>query len=263
MIQAREKPFVGFSFTYQNGDKSIFAVSAYTATLWGMASFKRNQTIDDFQRFIAAVYALPDDRLYSVWDLLTQEQRFSMRALKGVRKGSTEKIRDNLLIALSWLMAIANRFHIDVEDEVWLRFPMRCSYCGKLPCACKAIKAMKRARFKRDDKLRPHSLGAFQKMFNSIYPAEGRMLADAGVHLAEEVGEVSEAIHNFLGQHLENQFGEIKSEIADLVSCIFGVANSAGIDIAKELEKMYGNNCHVCHKAPCACKFSQVSKLKT
>ena len=100
-------------------------------------------------------------------------------------------------------------------------------------------------------------------MFNAIYPPENRKLVDAGAHLAEELGEVSEAAHNFLGQHHKSQFAEIKSEIADLISCIFGVANSASIDMAKELEKMFKNNCHVCHKAPCVCDFSSVSKIKT
>lgn len=228
-----------------------------------MASFKKSGTIRDFQEFIATVYALPDDRLYSIWDLLTHEQRFSMRALKGIRKNNVEKIKTNLLISLSWLMAIANRLHINVEDEVWMRFPKRCSYCGRPSCECKAIKASSRARFRRDDTLRPKSLEAFQEMFNDIYPPESRTLADAGVHLAEEVGEVSEAIHNFLGQHQQNQFDEIKLEIADLVSCIFGVANSAHIDIAEELGTMYSDNCHVCHRAPCICSFSEVSKIKT
>ena len=228
-----------------------------------MASFKKTGTLTDLQGFIGTVYGMPDDRLYSIWDLLTHEQRFSMRALKGIRKGSIERLRTNLLISLSWLMAIANRLHVNVEDQVWERFPMRCSYCGKIPCACKAIKATKRARFKRDNRLRPHGLAAFQKMFNDIYPADSRTLAEAGVHLAEEVGEVSEAVSNYLGQHLESQFDEIKLEIADLVSCIFGVANSAKIDLAKELAAMYADNCHVCHKMPCVCKFAQVSKLKT
>ena len=228
-----------------------------------MHHFKKNGTIRNFQEFVSDVYALPDDRLYSIWDLLTQEQRFSMRALKGIRKDDNEKIRINLVISLSWLMAIANRLHIDIEDEVWYRFPQRCSYCGKLPCACKAIKSSTRARFRRNYTLRPHGLGAFQKMFGDIYPADSRTLADAGVHLAEEVGEVSEAIHNFLGQHLQIQFDEVKLEIADLVSCIFGVANSARIDLSKELTEMYADNCHVCHRSPCACGFSEVIKLKT
>jgi NTP pyrophosphatase (non-canonical NTP hydrolase) len=228
-----------------------------------MASFRKNGTLQDFQKFIFAVYALPDDRLYSIEDLLMQEQRFSMRALKGIRKGNHEKIRVNMLIAFSWLMAIANRLHIDIEEELWKRFPMRCSYCGKIPCACKAIKATSRARFKRNAALRPRSLSGFQEMFDAIYPAEQRTLNAAGVHLAEEVGEVSEAIHNFLGQHLENQFDEIKLEMADVVSCIFGVANSADIAVASELANMFKNNCHVCHKAPCTCKFAGVTKIAT
>ncbi len=74
---------------------------------------------------------------------------------------------------------------------------------------------------------------------------------------------MSEAIHNFLGQHLQKQFDEIKLEMSDYVSCIFGVANSAGIDVAKELEVMFKNNCHVCHEVPCVCSFTSVTKLKT
>jgi len=229
-----------------------------------MASFQKSGTIRDLQGFVATVYGLSNDRLYSsIEDLLMQEQRFLMRALKGIRKGDTEKVQLNLLISFSWLMSIANRFHIDAEDEVWNRFPMRCSYCGKLPCVCKANKVSSRARFKKDDTLRPQTLSAFQNMFSAIYPPEKRTLVDAGVHLAEEMGEVSEAMNNFLGQHLTNQFEEIKSEIADLISCIFGVANSANIDVAKGLEKMFVNDCHVCHSAPCVCNFTSVSKIKT
>ena len=100
-------------------------------------------------------------------------------------------------------------------------------------------------------------------MFKEIYPPKSRTLADAGVHLAEEMGEVAEAVHNYLGQHLNTQFQRVKEEMADFTSCIFGVANSAGIDMAEEFAKMYKNNCHVCHKLPCACTFSQVASFKS
>lgn len=228
-----------------------------------MASFKKTDTIRDFQAFISDVYSLPDDRLYSIWDLLTHQQRFAMRALKGIRKDNIEKLKTNLLISLSWVMATVNRLHIDIEEEVWKRFPYLCSYCGQLPCACKAIKPTSRTRVRIDTTARPHSLAAFQKMFNEIYPENGRTLAEAGVHLAEEMGEVSEAIHNYLGQHQQKQFEEVKIEIADFISCILGVANSAKIDVAKELEKIYTDNCHVCHKAPCICSFSEIAHIKT
>ena len=227
-------------------------------------SLKKTASLRDLQKFNSNVYALTDDRLYSIWDLLVQQSRFAMRALKGIRKGDRDKTKLNLLISLSFLSAIANRLRIDIEDEVWARFPMRCSYCGRKPCVCREVKSVTRHKSaKINNKLRPVSLKAFQEMFNEIYPVSKRTITDAGIHLAEEIGEMSEAISNYLGQHLEKQFDDIKFEMADVVSCIFGVANSANIDCAKELSMMFVNNCHVCHKAPCICSFSKVIKTKS
>lgn len=225
-----------------------------------MNQVRPDQSLRQFQKTISAIYSLPDDRLYSISDLLTQMQRFTMRALKGIRKGNKEKLRTNLLISFAWLMPIANRMHIDVEDEVWKRFPGVCSYCAAAPCVCKKTHPKKRVT--RDGSAaRPSTLRGFQEMFGVIYPPnhppESRTLADAGIHLAEETGEVSEAIHNFLGQHLGEQFHEIELEIADYVSCIFGVANSASIDIAPALSDMFSDGCHVCHKTPCECTFPE------
>lgn len=186
-----------------------------------------------------------------------------MRAIKGIRKGDLNKIKLNLLISFSWLMAISNRLHIDMEEEVWRRFPVLCSYCGHCPCVCKKIKQTSRRSVKIDDKLRPENLADLQSMFAKIYPPEKRTLTDAGVHLAEEVGEVGEAIHNYLGQHKMAQFDNVRLEIADMVSCIMGVANSADIDIASELALMFNDNCHVCHKCPCVCSFTRVTQLKS
>ena len=228
-----------------------------------MFSFKKENTIRDFQKFISDVYSSPDDRLYSIWDLLTHQQRFAMRALKGIRKGNIEKLKSNLIISFSWLMAIVNRLHIDIEDDLWKRFPMLCSYCGHRPCKCKSIKPTSRSGVKIDNSLRPKNLAAFQSMFNEIYPKGNRTLAEAGVHLAEEMGEISEACQNYLGQHLQKQFDVVRLEIADYISCVFGVANSAEVDVSKELEKMYSKNCHICHEAPCVCKFSDVAQINT
>lgn len=226
-------------------------------------SFERNGTIGDFQQFIHDIYSIPDDRLYSVWDLLVQQQRFTMRSLKGVRKKDVEKTKYNLLVAFSWLMAIVNRMHIDAEEELWQRFPYLCSYCGRKPCQCKISKRTIRAKVRIDEKKRPQTLSDYQKMFSEIYPAETRTVADAGVHLGEEMGEVAEAVHNHLGQHLPQQFEAVRLEVADFISCVFGLANSAGFDVATELAKMFRNNCHICHRAPCVCSFSEVAHLET
>ena len=228
-----------------------------------MASFKLTGTPADFQKFNRVVYGLPDDRMYSVWDLLTQVQRFAMRSLKGIRKDDKKKLKKNLLISFSFLFAIANRLHINLEKELWRRFPMQCSYCAHAPCECKTVKPTTRPVLVVNRKLRPKTLAQFQKMFNVIYPAKRRSLSEAGVHLAEELGETTEAIHNFLGQHEEGQFDLIAHEISDCISCMFGVANSAGIDVAKKISAMFKNNCHVCHKAPCMCGFAVIAQAKT
>lgn len=220
-------------------------------------------SLRQFQHFIDEVYGVPDQRLYSVPDLLSNQQRFTMRALKGIRKQDKEKVRYNLLIAISWLMAVVNQLHIDLEDAVWNRFPGFCSYCGMRPCACKKMKLKKRSAQKRPQASRPKTIAEMQKMFNGIYPSTSRTIQDAGVHLAEEMGEVSEAIHIFLGEHKEKQFNEIIHEVADYISCFFGVANSTSFDVAHELSVMYRNSCHICHKAPCVCKFSFVAKLRS
>ena len=226
-------------------------------------SFGQNQSICEFQKLIEDIYSLPDDRLFSLYDILSNIERFTMRAIKGIRKGNQEKIINNLLISFSWLAALSNRFHIDLEKAVWSRFPLICSYCGKSPCACKKEKIIKRVKITKRASQKPSSLRDFQEMFNSIYPAKSRTLAIAGIHLAEETGEVSESVNVFLGEHKANQFEKITQELADWVSCMFGVANSAKIDITKELVKMFANNCHVCHQAPCVCKFEFVYKFRS
>ncbi len=107
-----------------------------------MASFNKSQSLRDFQKLIQDVYSLPDDRLYSIWDLLTQQQRFTMRSLKGIRKEDKRKLKLNLLISFSWLMAIANRFHLDVEagismsEELEKIYFENCHICHKSPCEC-------------------------------------------------------------------------------------------------------------------------------
>jgi len=228
-----------------------------------MAKFITDGSIADFQTFVLQVYGLPDDRLFSLPDLLTHQQRFTMRALKGIRKGDVKKIKINLMISLSWAAAVANRLHINLEDVIWNRFPALCSYCGHCPCKCKKIKLSKRVKINPQACLKPGTLAGFQKMFAKIYPPKTRSLAEAGIHLAEEMGELSESIHYFFGEHKKSSFPSIVEEIADYVSCIFGVASSRDISLASELAKIYNDNCHVCHKSPCECNFSAVASIHT
>lgn len=228
-----------------------------------MYKFSKGDSISDLQEISYQIYGVKDDKIYSIFELLSNLEKFTMRALKGIRKNDIEKTRINFLIAVSWLMAVANRLHIDIEKAVWKRFPNVCSYCGTCPCSCKKTKVDKRKKIRQDGSLKPKSFRGFQDLFEGIYPSSSRNLTDAGIHLAEELGELSEAIHNYLGSHLQKKFASIEYELADYLSCAFGLANSAGIDLEKELRNKYSNNCHVCHNAPCTCSYSFVSNYKS
>lgn len=43
-------------------------------------------TIMQYQDFVGEVYGRPNDRHFSLWDMLSNIERFTMRSLKGIRK---------------------------------------------------------------------------------------------------------------------------------------------------------------------------------
>lgn len=228
-----------------------------------MASVKQDTTINEYQNFVKEVYGLPNDRFFSLWDMLTNVERFGTRGLKGIRKEDKDKTKINFLISFSWLISMMNQFHIDLGNEVWKRFPYLCSYCASCPCCCKEKKIRKRQKVFGDEKKRPKTLEDFQSMFSKIYPPETRTLEHAGIHLAEEVGELAEVILTYRGGHKEEDFDNIPLEAADLFSCFMGVFNSLRISMTKELSIMFSNNCHVCNNAPCTCSFRTIAEFKS
>jgi len=228
-----------------------------------MAKISKNVTLNEYQGFIFSVYGFPDDRHFTTNDMLVNIQRFLMRGLKGIRKDDIEKTKFNLLISLSWTMSLLNRLHVKIEDEVWHRFPYVCSHCGVCPCLCDKKGAKKRKKIKINNKLKPKKIQKFQEMFEKIYPSNKRNLENAGIHLAEELGELSEAILAYRGSHSEKDFNNIKLEAADLISCLFAAFNSMGLDLAEELSVMFTNNCHECKKSPCICNFRDIVNFRS
>ena len=228
-----------------------------------MASVKQNTTIKEYQNFVKEVYGLTNDRYFDTWDMLANVERFIMRGLKGIRKKDNEKIKNNLLISFSWLISMMNQFCINIEDEIWKRFPYFCSYCGQCPCYCKERKIEKRQKAAVQESKRPKTFEDFQNMFGKIYPSQNRTIEHSGIHLAEELGEFAEAILTFRGGHKEADFDKIPLEAADLFSCLIGVFNTLGVNVAKELSIMFSNNCHVCKNAPCTCGFEYVVKFQS
>jgi NTP pyrophosphatase (non-canonical NTP hydrolase) len=112
-------------------------------------------------------------------------------------------------------------------------------------------------------RMRPRTISEYQKMFAEIYPPSRRSLEHAGIHLAEEVGELSEAVLQFRGRHSEEDFNLVVLEASDLYSCMMGVMNSLGVDYEKELVGMFSKGCHICRKSPCVCDYQFVINFKS
>ncbi len=228
-----------------------------------MASISNDVSLLDFQKFIEDVYKIPNDRQFNTTEMLTNIQRFTMRGIKGIRKKDPEKTKKNLLIAFSWFVSLMNQLHINLEKDLWERFPGVCPYCRKKPCQCKEIKPEKRIDLTLSLKnKKPETLEEFQELLEKIYPFSKRTIEDAGIHLAEEMGELSEAILIYRSQRQNKDFEEIKLESADYTSCLLGIFNSLKINLAEELSKTFSNNCHACHKMPCKCDFNFLTNFK-
>lgn len=228
-----------------------------------MPGLSEKTTIREYQNFIKEIYGKSNERHFSLGDMLSNVQRFSMRALKGIRKNDYDKTKKNLLISMSWFMSTLNRLHIDLEDSAWKRFPYLCSYCASSPCSCKESGLKERKDVPVDDSKKPVTFDDFQKMFRNLYPPEKRTIEHAGVHLAEELGEFSEAILAYRGEHKDESFERIVQESADIFSCIVGVFNSLGVDMSKELSDMFSKGCHECGKLPCECAFNTIMNFES
>lgn len=227
-----------------------------------MPSIKYNITIPKYQQFTKDIYGLSNDRYFDTDDMLINIQTFIMRGIKGIRKKDEDQTKLNLLVAQSWFFSLLNQLHINFEEVVWKRFPYACSYCTMCPCSCTKNKVKRRKQIVPDETKRPKTFADFQQMFSTIYSPEKRTLADSGIHLAEELGELSEAIFRYRGLRRSEDFAAVTAETADLFSCLMGVFNSLNVDVAKELSLLFINNCHVCKKAPCECSFDYIKGFK-
>lgn len=172
--------------------------------------------------------------------------------LKAVRKGQKEKVSYHACMTLSWALGMANRFHLNIEEEVWKRFPGVCPYCNQEICVCGKRRPKNRKQVKVDPRLRPSSCHGYQLMFAKIYP---QTLAEAASHLAEEVSEVDQAIRHYIGMHKEELFQHAVLELVDVVTTLFAVANNVKFDLAIEMEQWFADGCPGCGKSPCDCKY--------
>lgn len=90
-------------------------------------------------------------------------------------------------------------------------------------------------------------LGAFQHLMESTYGANDRArgVPATVAWLAEEVGELAQAVRKGTPAQQEHEFGDVVAWVATL-------ANQMGIDLDRAVQR-YANGCPRCTTAPCTC----------
>lgn len=216
--------------------------------------FIAHSNIADLQKTNHDIYGLVNDRNYPTEHLLACLHRHVTQVLKAVRKNKLEDLSYHLCMAVSYSCAIANRLHVDLEDQIWNCFPGYCPYCNECPCVCRE-RAIERSKREVPLRSRPTSIGGWQTMFADIYQNK---LQDSAMHLAEEMGELAEALRNYQATHSSLWFEKITEELVDLVTNIFAVANCTYINLELELVKYFSHGCPKCSQVPCYCGYVTV-----
>ena len=152
-------------------------------------------------------------------------------------------------MALSWSFAIANRLHVNLEEKIWERFPGICCHCKLAPCGCKI-----KSDGAGEALPRPQTLRGFQEMFALIYT--NHTLESAALHLAEEIGEVDEAVEFYGGTHSPERLETIAKELVDVLTLMCAVATHMDLDLETEFVELFKNGCQRCRGTPCNCGFT-------
>ncbi len=214
----------------------------------GKITFNVGMTLAAFQGMNQTLYGRQNDVFFTTPNILSRIHRYSTRMLKMVRKNNHENFGHYLTMCFSWSLALANRLHIDLDGELWKRFPNACPYCTGSRCRCKD-RATERTVTQGEASSRPADLTGYQQMLARIY-ADNR-LEDEVIHLAEEVGELDEAIEYYTGTHKGEHLKSVFEELIDVVAHILGLASCLKIDLAQEMKRVFADGCPVCHEVPC------------
>ena len=90
-------------------------------------------------------------------------------------------------------------------------------------------------------------LAAFQQVIEQTYGARDRArgVPSTVAWLAEEIGELAQAVRKGTPAQQEHEFGDVIAWVASL-------ANQMGIDLATAVQR-YAEGCPRCATSPCSC----------
>lgn len=211
---------------------------------------KKTITISDLLLHNRAIYQIPDDRLYSVEDLIYNNQKFYFEFLKET-KAKEKMILLN--ISLAWFLAIINRYHIHLEKELWKKYCYKCPYCLNIPCVCQKESVGARLKTGRPPKIQPADVDEWQLMMKKIYVNDTSK--NIGAKMADVLEKMNQSFRVYIREKKKSQFVELEQNVIDYFALFIRTFNCYGKLISDDFEVFFRDGCYVCKKIPCECSY--------
>lgn len=211
---------------------------------------KKEKSINDLLLENQKIYQIPDDRLYSVDDLIYNHQKFIFLYQKTIEK---EPVNTSKLdISTAWFFALINRFHIDLEKLAFQRYSNKCPFCLEIPCFCQKESPIAQ-KTGRPTSIKPKTISEWQLMIKKIYPDSHR--SEILEKFSKSLNELQYLFRHFIREKKKSQFHKIEIACVDHFILILRTYNSIKVNLDKNFRKLFHWGCYICHKIPCECNY--------
>lgn len=216
---------------------------------------RRPKSIRDWQAMFFAIYGERNRELYSVPEILNHVFEAMAELVEELRKENRDGIIAKIPDLFAWILGLGSILEIDLEEAVWHKYPNICPYClQKKNCICISRQLKYRPNIKKLETYRirvnniPTTLYGWQKMFDRIYGGVNTIKSQLQLwlHLFEELGEISKALHQRKG-------GNLEAELADTLAWLFAVCTKLRISLSELAWEIYPGKCRVCLQGQCQC----------
>lgn len=92
--------------------------------------------ISEFQKMIEEIY-IHRDRERGVEKTMLWVVEEIGELAEAVRQGGN--VGEEIADVMAWLVSLANLLDVDVESELFKKYPGYCIRCGKKPCECDSV----------------------------------------------------------------------------------------------------------------------------
>ncbi len=221
-----------------------------------------NNVILNYQKMIERIFGSVNAKREEITSL-EESLTMSLSSIHGAKQNS------DFIVAISWLISLANKYNIDLTEALLRKHPNVCYYCLKSPCICSITKKEPPKKMSEREKAKEReyfyslldkpyvfNFKYFVDSINKIYPANRSDFNHHGnyYHISkifEELGELIQAINKFK----QDDSVTINLEFADLFYWLLSLWSASFPDVDYDIafEDYYLNGCRKCKSEVCKC----------